>query len=90
MAMIKVQICLGTACVVMGGVDPQTLAEELTAQWPGQIELSAAPCLEYCKNPANGKSPFVIIDGQMLARATREKIIEQLQKIINEKKNECH
>lgn len=84
MSQITIQICLGTACVVMGGVDPQSFVEELPPQWRDNISIQAAPCLQLCKDQAHGKAPFVLINGEILSRANAENIRQHLQKLIGD------
>ena len=61
MSKIKVKICLGTACVVLGGLDPQTLMDMIPAELAPFVEVEGSNCLAFCKKQTNSKPPFVLV-----------------------------
>ncbi|MBR2299864.1 MAG: NAD(P)H-dependent oxidoreductase subunit E [Alphaproteobacteria bacterium] len=82
MAKVKIQICNGTTCFVMGGGNQQALSEILKNKYQDKIEIEAVRCFELCsQKDAFSKAPFVKVDGQMIDQANLEKI----KKVIEEK-----
>ncbi len=80
MEKIKIKICLGTACVVLGGLDPQTLADSLPKELADIVEVEGSNCLAFCKDKAKGKPPFVLVGDVVIERATSEKILSEINK----------
>lgn len=78
---ISVVICSGTACYVMGASDILLLEEELPASLRDRVEIEGATCLGYCKDPKNGKAPFVRIDGEVMAAATLPKVMARIREL---------
>ena len=62
MKKIKVSICTGTTCYVMGASDLLLLEEVLPEHLKGKVEIEGVTCLEKCKSTGIGKNkaPFVI------------------------------
>lgn len=82
---IKVVVCSGTACFVMGASDLLLLEENLPEDLQGKIELEGSNCLDYCKDPANGKAPFVTVNGELIAGATYLSVVDKIREIVNAK-----
>jgi NADH:ubiquinone oxidoreductase subunit E len=78
---IKVTICSGTACFVMGGADLLVLEEHLPASLKGLVEITGSPCLEFCKNGSFGEAPFATIEGETIAAATIPILLERIAAI---------
>ena len=70
MKKIKVSICTGTACFVMGASEIMLLEEELTVT-----------CLELCKNSEYGKAPFVKINDEVVSQATLPLVLEKIRQL---------
>lgn len=88
MKKMKVQVCTGTTCFVMGGADLLLLEDVVIDRW-GQygvtsevfnekVDFSGLPCSDACHEPSQ-KPPFVIMDGTLIAEATIGKVLEQLE-----------
>lgn len=80
--MIKVSICTGTACFVMGASELLLLAEEMPEHLQGKVEIEGITCLEKCKNTECGKAPFVLINGELLENANYSSLVEKLTEMI--------
>ncbi len=80
---IKVVICSGTACYVMGASDILLLEEELPAALRDRVEIEGATCLGFCKDPKSGKAPFVSIGGEVMAGATLPKVMARIRELAN-------
>ncbi len=81
MAKIKVSICTGTTCYVMGASELLLLEEELPTKIKDLVDIEGVTCLELCKSGNNSKAPYVLIDGEVHEGATLQGVIE----IIKEK-----
>ena len=63
---IKVVICTGTTCFVMGASDILLLEDSLPADLRGKVEIEGSTCLGMCRDGMNGKAPFVSVDGDVM------------------------
>jgi NADH:ubiquinone oxidoreductase subunit E len=79
---ILVEVCVGTACFVMGSSNLlEDLKEELPEHLKGKVELVAKRCLDLCKTKSGSNSPFVKINGEPMEKASLHKVIEKLEEI---------
>lgn len=83
MKKIKVSICTGTACFVMGASEIMLLEEELSPELRDMVEVEGVTCLDLCKDAACGKAPFVRINDEILAQATLLSVLEKIQQLAN-------
>ncbi|MFQ3547187.1 MAG: hypothetical protein SNJ56_02525 [Termitinemataceae bacterium] len=81
---VKVVVCSGTACYVMGGSELLLLDDHIPARWKSRVELEGAPCLGYCKDKQNGKSPFATVDGEVIPSATIPEILKKIAEKLGE------
>ncbi|MBQ4330331.1 MAG: NAD(P)H-dependent oxidoreductase subunit E [Spirochaetaceae bacterium] len=81
MKKIKVSICTGTACFVMGASEIMLLEEELPPELRDMVEIEGVTCLDLCKNAECGKAPFVRINDEILAQATLLSVLEKIQQL---------
>ncbi len=83
MKTVKVSICTGTACFVMGASEIMLLEENLPDDLKGKVEVEGITCLEKCKDSSCGKAPFVLVDGQVVQNATVTTVIEKIRTALN-------
>lgn len=76
---IKVVICSGTACYVMGASEILLLEESLPEELKSRVEIEGATCLGFCKDSKNGKAPFVSVNGELIAGATLPNVLMKIQ-----------
>ncbi|MBQ7366628.1 MAG: NAD(P)H-dependent oxidoreductase subunit E [Spirochaetaceae bacterium] len=81
MKKIKVSICTGTACFVMGASEIMLLEEELSPELRDMVEIEGVTCLDLCKNAECGKAPFVRINDEILAQATLPSVLEKIRQL---------
>ena len=85
---VKVQICVGTACHIMGAADLVNIEDLIAAPRRNQVEIVGVSCMGLCKDEANGKPPFVTVDGQTMAQATLDRVLgaidRRLEKVFDE------
>lgn len=80
---IKVVICSGTACFVMGGSEILLLEESLPEELKEHVEIEGATCLGFCKDAKNGKAPFVTVNGELMAGATLPDVLQKIQECVD-------
>jgi NADH:ubiquinone oxidoreductase subunit E len=77
---IKVEICVGTTCYILGAAELQDLENFLPGDLKSKVDICGATCLGFCKNENYGKAPFVRIDGKkIISNATVHSVIEELK-----------
>ena len=79
MEKVKVSICTGTACFVMGGSEILLIEDQLPDDLKGKVEVEGVTCLEKCKDSSCGKAPFVIVNGEVVPQATITSVIEKIR-----------
>lgn len=84
MKKIKVSICTGTACYVMGASEILLLEESLSEDLKEMVEIEGITCLEKCKNTECGKTPFVLVNDEVIADATLSKILDKIMELAEE------
>ncbi|VGO20771.1 NAD(P)H-dependent oxidoreductase subunit E [Pontiella sulfatireligans] len=83
MKKIKITICTGTTCYIMGATHLQRLDEVMDAAMLEQVEIIGSHCLGYCDAENFGKAPFVKVNDQLIADATLDKVIRKVREILN-------
>lgn len=80
---IKIEVCLGTTCFVMGGEGLQNMIEILQKKYGDKINVEAVRCLDICANEAFSKAPYVRLSGEIVSEANLEKLQNIIEKKIN-------
>ncbi len=83
MEKVKVLICTGTACFVMGGSEILLIEDQLPDDLKGKVEVEGITCLENCKNASCGKAPFVLVNGDVVPQATITSVIEKIRTVLH-------
>jgi NADH:ubiquinone oxidoreductase subunit E len=76
---IRVTVCCGTACYVLGGSDLLDLGEKLPPELRSRVDVDGEPCLGLCKDSKAGARPFVKIDGAVLQGASISSVIDAVR-----------
>lgn len=79
---IKVTICAGTTCYLMGAAYLQSLCDHLDASIREFVDIDGARCLGMCKDSSNGEAPFVLVNGEIISGATMHSVIERIELIV--------
>jgi len=79
MEKIKVIICTGTTCFVMGSSKLQNFDEFIPKKWKEFLDIKTHPCLNLCQNNEYTKSPYVMINDEVLTQVTIEKLIDAIE-----------
>ena len=85
---MKVTICMGSRCTLMGANAILDAVEYLKESLCGpdselcsaeNLEIEFAHCLNYCKkSEVNDASPVVIIDDEIMFKATAQEVSEKI------------
>jgi NADH:ubiquinone oxidoreductase subunit E len=73
---IRVTICCGTACYVLGGSELLELAERLPAALKNRVDIDGSPCLGLCKGLRAVERPFALVDGETVTGADLVTLID--------------
>jgi len=84
MKKIEIEICMGTACFVMGSANLMRIKESIPLEWCDQIEVTGSFCCNLCRNWKDSKPPIVNINGEIITGADETKILLHLVGLIKE------
>lgn len=89
MEKIKVKICAGTSCFVMGAAQIQSLEFNAPADIADKIEIIEQRCMNLCKNITTkyNRGPFVYVNDELIEEATYEKVVDKIREAI---KKQCN
>lgn len=77
MKMVKVEICKGTSCHLLGSQDLIEAVESLPVDRREQIDLGTIDCLKSCR-----QGPNVRIGGTVFSEMSSEKLLSLLEEKI--------
>lgn len=81
MEKIKVKVCLGTTCFVMGAAQLQELMELVPKKFGNRVEVTGNPCLGLCSiDWEYSRAPYVKIDDDVIVEATVEKVLSAIER----------
>ncbi len=82
---IKVRICVGTSCFVMGSAQIQSLEFNAPADIADKIEIIEERCMNLCKDLSRQRNhgPFVYVNDELIEEATYEKVVSKIREKIN-------
>lgn len=77
---IKVKVCMGTHCTMMGNLNLYEDLLNVARKYPDRIDLDTVKCLNAC---SEGRAPVVLINDSVRTMAKPQEIIaEILEEII--------
>ena len=80
---VKVEICCGTACYLLGAARILELSEKLPEDLIGKVEIEAKACLGLCNDDSLGGAPYVRFNGEeVMAHATAEQVVDRLRQLV--------
>ena len=80
---IKVEICCGTACYLLGAAKMMNIEDLLPEDCRGRVEIEAKTCLELCERENLGGSPYVRFNGsEVMSQATPEKVLSRIRELL--------
>ena len=81
--MIKVEICCGTACYLLGAAKMMNLEDQLPSDCRGRVEVEAKTCLDLCERENLGGAPYVRFNGsEVMCQATVEKVVARVRELL--------
>lgn len=78
---MKIEVCGGARCTLLGSLTILDQIEELVKNIPNKnIEIEVIKCKKQCENE---KAPVVYIDGEPIYEATGQKVMTQIIERLN-------
>lgn len=79
---VKIEICCGTACYLLGAVQLMNLEENLPEELRSRVEFEAKGCLGMCNDDRLGGAPYVRFNGtDTMSGATPDKVIARIREL---------
>lgn len=78
--MVKVEICVGSHCSLVGALNILDTLEKLQEDYPGEIEIKRVECLDRCEDIK--KAPVVKVDDELITSAQTQKVISRIMERI--------
>jgi NADH:ubiquinone oxidoreductase subunit E len=83
MQKVKIEVCCGTACYLLGAANLMKLEDNLPENLKGRIDVQARPCLELCERDNLAGAPYVRInDIEIMSNANVEKVVKRLTELV--------
>lgn len=76
--MIKVKICCGTSCYIMGS--SELISLDLSKF--KDVEIEGTTCMNLCKD-IKKRPPYVVVNDELYSQVTPEKLISILEELSN-------
>jgi NADH:ubiquinone oxidoreductase subunit E len=83
MSTVKVEICCGTACYLLGAAKLVTIEDSLPESCRGRVEIEARTCLDLCERDNLGGAPYVRFNNtEVMAQATPERVMKRILELV--------
>ena len=83
MEKVKVEICCGTACYLLGAEKLMNIEDALPEECRGKVEIEARTCLDLCERDNLGGAPYVLFNGEeIMYRATPERVTARILELV--------
>ena len=80
---IKVEICCGTACYLLGAAKMMNIEDQLSEECRGRVDIEAKTCLALCERDNLGGAPYVRFNGsEIMSQATPEKVLARIRELV--------
>ncbi len=80
---IKVEICCGTACYLLGAAKMMNIEDQISEECRGRVDIEAKTCLELCERDNLGGAPYVRFNGsEIMSQATPEKVLARIRELV--------
>ena len=81
---VRVRICVGTSCFVMGAAQIQSLEFNAPSDIADHIEIIEERCMNLCKEVKTkyNSGPFVWVNDELVEEATYEKVVNKIREEI--------
>lgn len=78
--MVKVEICVGSHCSLVGALNILDTLEKLQEDYPGEIEIKRVECLDRCEDIK--MAPVVRVDDELITSAQTQKVVSKIMERI--------
>ena len=83
MKKIKIEVCCGTACYLLGAASLMELEDKLPAELKDKVDIQARTCLGLCERDHLGGAPYVKFnDTEIMGNASVEKVLSRLNQLV--------
>ena len=80
---IKVEICCGTACYLLGAAKMMNIEDQISEECRVRVDIEAKTCLELCERDNLGGAPYVRFNGsEIMSQATPEKVLARIRELV--------
>lgn len=76
---LKIKVCMGTHCSMMGSLNLYDDLERLEKDYPEDIELEMVRCLKVCSDK---KAPVIDINGDIITSVKSEEVQSKVLELI--------
>lgn len=78
--MVKVEICAGSHCSLVGALNILETLEELQEEYPAQIKIEKTECMDMCEDIKN--APVVKVEEELITSAQTQMVISKVMERI--------
>lgn len=79
---IKVKICVGTRCYVMGNHELKDIKTQLAPELKDKVYVEGSVCLGCDNLKEKPLPPYVEVDGELVPQANLETVIKKIRKAV--------
>lgn len=88
---MKIQICMGSKCILMGAMNIHDQIEDLIErinedpnyELTEEITIEPVKCLNYCEENQSNVAPIVLVNDEVFLEATGQQIVEKILAVTN-------
>ena len=84
MKKMHLEICCGTTCYMLGANRLLNIENEMPSELRGKTDVRALPCMGLCNDKDLSGAPYVKLNGEVIEKATPEKIYEKMRALLEE------
>ena len=84
MKKFHLEICCGTTCFMLGANQLVNIENEMPADLRELTDVRALPCLGLCSDKELSGAPYVKLNGEVIEKATAEKIYAKMRTMLGE------
>lgn len=85
---VKVEICCGTACYLLGAMHLMKLEARIPEALKSRVEFEAKGCLGLCNDDKLGGAPYVRFNGsESMSGATPDKVLARIRELLGMEEN---
>ncbi|PUU93130.1 MAG: hypothetical protein CI948_307 [Halanaerobium sp.] len=78
--LVKVEICAGSHCSLVGALNILETLEELQTEYPGQIQIEKVECMDMCDDIKN--APVIRVNDDLITSAQTQMVISKVMERI--------